>query len=334
MAGITFSEGSGLQDSIFGKSQAPIRMFLEERAEAFEQASMIDVLFNKGKSTHWGEKYTSMTAMDGFKPVGENGEYPMDNMQEGYDKFLEHMTWKNQFSMSREIIEDAKLMDLKKKPGAFINGYYRTRERFAAALYGTAIKGEKSIKFEGKSFDVTAADGKTLFATDHTQKVTKKTQSNKFSDAFSVDTLGAMESKMQDFRGDNNELLAVAPNTILIPNDHTLKKDVFAAIGADKDPATANNGFNYQFGRWSVIIWPYLNEFITANSKPWVLLDQAYKDDHDGAVWLDRVELEVRSEMASNDANVWKGYARFIAGFVDWRFAAIGGVDGGTSLGE
>lgn len=332
MAGITFSEGTGLQDSIFGKSQAPIRMFLEERAEAYEQASMIDVLFNKGKSTHWGEKYTSMTAMDGFKPVGENGEYPMDNMQEGFEKFLEHMTWKNQFSMSREIIEDTKLMDLKKKPGAFINGYYRTRERFAAALYGTAITGGTSVKFEGKSFDVTTADGKALFATDHTQKVTKKTQTNKFADAFSVDTLGAMESKMQDYRGDNNELLAVAPNTILIPNEHTLKKAVFAAIGADKDPATANNGFNYQFGRWNVIIWPYLNEFITAGTKPWILLDTSYMEDHDGAVWLDRVDLEVRSELASNDANIWKGYARFIAGFVDWRFAAIGGVNGGTQL--
>ena len=34
MAGITFTEGSGLNDSIFG-SQAPIRMFIE-RGEAFE----------------------------------------------------------------------------------------------------------------------------------------------------------------------------------------------------------------------------------------------------------------------------------------------------------
>ena len=47
MAGITFTEGSGLQDSIFGKSQAPIRMFLEKRGEAFEQQSMLKELFNK-----------------------------------------------------------------------------------------------------------------------------------------------------------------------------------------------------------------------------------------------------------------------------------------------
>ena len=40
MANITFTEGSGLQDSIFGKSQEPIKMFLEKRGEAFEQASI------------------------------------------------------------------------------------------------------------------------------------------------------------------------------------------------------------------------------------------------------------------------------------------------------
>ena len=49
-------------------------------------------------------------------------------------------------------------------------------------------------------------------------------------------------------------------------------------------------------------------------------------------MWLDRVALEVRSELAGNDANVWKGYARFIAGFNDWRAFCVGGVTGGTQL--
>ena len=55
MANITFTEGSGLQDSIFGKSQEPIKMFLEKRGEAFEQSSMLPELFNMGSSNHWGE---------------------------------------------------------------------------------------------------------------------------------------------------------------------------------------------------------------------------------------------------------------------------------------
>ena len=139
MANITFTEGSGLQDSIFGKSQEPIKMFLEKRGEAFEQASMLPELFNISPSNHWGEKFTTMTAMEGFQPVGENGDYPVDGMQEGFSKFLEHMTWKNSFSLSREIVEDGKLMDLKKQPAGFITSYYRTREKFGAALLGAAI---------------------------------------------------------------------------------------------------------------------------------------------------------------------------------------------------
>ena len=63
MANITFTEGSGLQDSTFGKSQEPIKMFLEKRGEAFEQASMLPELFNISPSNHWGEKFTTMTAM-------------------------------------------------------------------------------------------------------------------------------------------------------------------------------------------------------------------------------------------------------------------------------
>lgn len=333
MPGITFTEGSGLQDSIYGKCQEPIKLFLEKRGEAFEQASMVKELFCVSPSKNFGEKFTSMTAMDGFQPVGENGAYPADGMQEGFSKFIENMTWKDSFSLSREIVEDGKLMDLRKKPAGFITGYYRTRERFGAALLGAAISGKESMQFSGKTFSCTGADGKGLFHKAHPSALEeKRVQSNQFSDPFSNDALGAMECAMQDFRGDKDEVLDVAPDTILIPNEYTLKRDVFAAIGADKDPNTANNGFNYQYGRWTVIIWPYLNQFIAKGLKPWVLVDKQYNQEYGGAVWLDRVNLEVRSEIASNDANVWKGYARFVAGFNDWRPFAVGGVPGGTKL--
>ena len=33
---ITFSESSGMNDSVFGKCQAPIRMFIESRGEQME----------------------------------------------------------------------------------------------------------------------------------------------------------------------------------------------------------------------------------------------------------------------------------------------------------
>ena len=333
MGGITFTEGSGLQDSIFGKSQGPIRMFLEKRGEAFEAQSLVEKLFTVGPSKHYSEGHHSMTSMNGFMPVGENGAYPMDTMQESFEKDFKHTTWKDSFAISREMVDDAILMNLKQRPEAFIAGYYRRREQFAAALYAGALSDKPKMKFYGREFEVTGADKKNLFAKDHPSFTDKKfVQSNIFEDGFSNDALMAMESAMQDFRDDNKNVLTVAPDTILIPNDYKMKKDVFAAIGADKDPATANNGFNYTYGRWTVIISQYLNQYLAKGLKPWILLDPQYSAAYGGAVWYDRVPLEVHSEVASNDANVWKGYARFGAGFGDWRFAAVGGITGGDKL--
>lgn len=330
---IIFSESSGLNDSIYGKCQAPIRMFLEKRGEEFEQNSVLKNLFLMGKSGNYADMMTTMTAMSGFEPVGENGAYPLDGMQEGYQKLLKYQTWKDSFSVSKEMMEDGKLMDMRKQPAAFMTSYNRTRELFGAALYGAAMNGAGSVTFKGVKFDLTGADGSNLFAKEHAPKVSGDKQCNCFKDAFSVDALGKLETAMHLFRGDNDEILDVAPDTILIPEIATLKKDVFAAIGADKDPVSANNAFNYQYGRWNVIVWPYLNQFVTKGTSPWVLLDSKYNETYGGAVWNDRVQLEVRSTIDENtDANVWRGRSRFNAAFNDWRFAAIGGVATGNAL--
>ena len=159
MPGIIFSESSGLNDSIYGKVQAPIQMFLEKRGEQFEQKSALKDLFFMGPSENFGDLLTSMTAMNGFQPVGENGAYPEDGMQEGYNKMLVYETWKDSFSISQEMIEDGKLMDLTKAPEAFSAAYYRTREQFGASLYAGAITGKTKVKFGGKVFDTSAADG-------------------------------------------------------------------------------------------------------------------------------------------------------------------------------
>ena len=330
---ITFSEGSGLNDSVYGNVQMPIRMFIEERGEAFEQKSVLKDLFLMGSSDNFGDLLTSMTAMDGFQPVGENGAYPTDGMQEGYSKFLKHETWKDSFSISAEMIEDAKLLDLKKQPAAFMTSYGRTREMFGAALYAGAITGKKSVKFRGRNFDVTGADGLPVFHTAHVPKVKGAKQCNLFSNEFSVDALDRAETAMHLFEGDDGNLLEVAPDLILIPENAELKRAVFAAIGADKDPVTANNAFNFQYGRWTVATWSYLNQFLDKGLKPWVLMDSKYNNTYGGAVWNDRIPLAVRSTVDDNtDANVWRGRSRFNAAFNDWRFACVGGMAGGTDL--
>ena len=122
MANIVFAEAPGLNDSIFGKSQAPIRAIMERAAEAYEQKSIGKLVFNHEKSNSWAEKTTSMTAMRGPLPVGENGAYPTDGYQEGFSKVIEHMVWKDRFDVSREMLDDNKIVNFngRQGPASFI----------------------------------------------------------------------------------------------------------------------------------------------------------------------------------------------------------------------
>ena len=197
-------------------------------------------------------------------------------------------------------------MDLRKRPEAFIAGYYRTREKFAAGLLVSAASAD-TLTYGGRTFSTLCADGQRLFATAHPYKVSGANQSNIYTNAFSAAALSLVETAMQNRKGDNGDIVTVVPDTIIIPNNATLKNAVFAAIGADKDPATANNAFNYHFGRWNAIVWPYLNLYDSTNAL-WILMDSKYNETYGCANWFDRVALEVNSYIDDDtDANVWKG---------------------------
>lgn len=335
MAYCTVSIGDGVHESRYGKSQFPIKSYLEKRGEAFEQASVLKKLYRMQKSHNWGEKFTGDTAMNNWEPVGEGGKFPSNGFEEGFAQTVEHMVWKSMFSVTREMADDNKIGSMKNKANAFITAYNRTRELFGRQLYVGGLKGTK-ITVNSQVFDCCSADKKALFAKDHPAKVKGDAQSNLFADDISTAALGKLETRMQNTKGDNGELLAIQPDTIWIPNDAVLKNKVFEAIGSDKDPATANNGFNYQYGRWNVIVDPYLNlalERLGIKASPWILLDSSFIQEQDGPVWLDRIKMEVKSDIDPNNwNNVWQGYGRFGAGFVDWRFCAVGGMTGGTAL--
>ncbi len=335
MAGIIFSESSGLNDSVFGKSQAPIKAMISQNIEAFEETSLIDKVFYMDTTENYAEKYTTETAAGDFEDVGENGAYPKTSIQEGYSKIIEPTTWKSSFEVTQEMMEDAKLGKIKSRANIFGTSYNRTREKFAAAMLYGGMKATTTIG--SKKYDTTTADGAPLFSASHTS-ITKGygKQSNSFmyGDGVSVlDALDRAQECMQDFRDDNGNLLNIAPNTIIMPNNATLKREIFAAIGSDFDPNTANNAVNFQMGLWNVMIWNYLPKVIEG-CPYFYMLDSQYNEDYMCMPWLDRVKLTVSSAIDPNtDANVWKGRARFGAGFQNWRsISFVGQYMGETPL--
>ena len=297
---------------------------------------MIDKVFYMDTTTNYAEKYTSATALGDFQDVGENGAYPLTSVQEGYSKIIEPTTWKSRFEVTRELIEDSKFNLAESRARKFGASYNRTREKYAADMIAGGVG--TSITFGGKKYDTTSADGVSLFSNAH-GSATKgyKNQSNRFKYTAGTDKyteiLDAAQEQMQDIRDDDGNLLNIKPDTIIIPNSGKLKRELFAAIGSELDPNTNNNAFNFQLGLWNVLVWNYLPK--TIGDKPYfMLMDSRFKEDYLCLPFVERTPLTVKSDIDPNtDANIWRGRARFAAGFNNWRCIALCGEGvSGTSV--
>lgn len=320
---VIFSQGTGLNDSLFGKSIAPIRTIINSNVEAFEEKSVIPHVFYMDTSTNYAEKYSSETSLGDFENVGENGAYPKTGIREGYSKIIEPTTWKSSFEVTREMVEDAKWSKIKSRANIFTTSYNRTREKFAASLVGGGMSTKVTIA--NREYDTTGADGVALFSTAHPSVTNGKKQSNMFSGAFTAELFDAVQEKMQDFKDDDGNLLNVSPNTIIIPNSGAMKRKVLAAVGSELDSESASNAINFQVGLWNVIIWNYLPK--TIGGKPYfIMMDSQFKDDYMCMPFVDRVKLSITQDRdPGTDALVIRGRARYNAGFNNWRCVAVCG---------
>lgn len=336
MAGIIVSEASNTTNVLFGELQSPLRMLLEREYEAWmnsEEANILEEIFVDMPITTASTTLAGLTGSNSFEPVGENGAYPQGGMEEGYKKTFYPSTWKGSFAISMEMMEDKLDSVLKGQPIQFLDDFRRAKNQFFWGLLGNAILNKDTMNVGIDTFDLKTKDEVKLFSQSHKIKKTGKTQSNAFSNAFSEANLGLAATAMQNLKTDSGEVGNIAPNTIIIPNDAKAKADVFGVLGAYHDTSTAaGNKFNYQFGNWNVIVTPYLVPYMGTSGYPWILADLDYNKRYYGALNINRKPLTVRSEIAENDANIWKGNARFTGGFYDYRAFAVGGVSFGSTL--
>ena len=332
MPGIIISESSAQNNALFGEVQYPIASFLESRFEAAEAKSIAAKITRKVNSTHAREGYAGMGSMDDFVPTVENGEYPHTDMKVAFTKDIPNITWKNNFSVSKEMLDDSNFKEIFKRAAGMVKRYASTRENFFMELLGTALQGKTDFTRNGIKVDATAYDKLPFFSKSHVGETSKVKLGNAYSDAFSEEALGELATRMQNFTDEKGHVLDIQPDTIVIPNDAKLKRAVFAAIGSEKVPGSGNNDYNYLFGNWRVLVSPVLNRYIAAGSAPWILLDSKMIEDEDIFIMQDREALNVTSVIERNDANSWNGRCRFGGGFVDFRGMIAGGVAHGEAL--
>lgn len=333
---VTVTYASGLLDTVFGKLQAPLASYIRQFGgiqKPEEEALM--KLFKTKKSTHWGEDYSSETDIDDMVPVGESGDYPSTAFQQGYEKVIPNVEFKQSMRISQTAIEDGVLGNLKERADKLSRAYHRGRARLAAAYIGQALQGNTAYTYKGWSFDLKCMDNGCVFSKTHAAKVKGGNQSNVYADAFSSDALFAGKLKMQQLKDEDGNTLDINPDTIIIPTyNAALVKAVLTAVGTPQVTGSGNNDVSLHYGNWNVILSSYLNDFVNqaASNPPWILFDSRFNEEADGNIFQERVPFNVRSEIAPNDDNIWKARARYGFGFVNWRQMMAFGVTGGSSL--
>ena len=68
-------------NSIFGKSQEPIKALIESGVEAFQEFSAVDKIFSMDTTKNYAEKYTSETSMGRLCRRGRERPNPKTSIQ-------------------------------------------------------------------------------------------------------------------------------------------------------------------------------------------------------------------------------------------------------------
>lgn len=371
MAGVIFNIEEAIQNSKFNVLQEPIKFILENEVEAFEKESIIPKVFVMKTSDRYREEYRSTTAMDGFKPTEDMEPAGLSDFEEGYNKQYVFQTWTNAFVVSKQVMEDKDTMSVEPKALGFIKSYGRTRELYAVNMIGAGL-GQTRLSADEKkklkeNYKITAQSGLGMDTDDGTVEGTKQqyfhnahkpvgyganrnfTQSNKFHATIAfdgtdpeleekvLDVIGQVESAMKKYKDDKGNIVPVNPTTILVGENYRLTDVLMRGLKSKYGSRMDGNGVNLQFGKYTLIVSPYLSAvkgFEDADNSL-ILLDPSRNREGMGLVWFDRVPLQIDSYIdKKTKANFWDGRARFGAGFGDFRAMAyinLGGTDTNNS---
>lgn len=330
MAGIIYSKMVGKNDPVYGKIETPVKMLIENESNACEKRkSITKALYNVEKSHRFAETFLGQSDFDIFQTVKEGQGGENDNIETTYKKVIEHVTFMKEFSITKEMVEDAKFgiaVEGKDKAKNFVRAYYKTQNQLCerALVYAT----KPSFVYAKATFDLTAPDGKPLFSNDHTyfaEKMKKApAQSNRFcikdftssTNAFET-ALGELSVRMRDYNDDNGDPMGYLADTIIIPgNMYKVESVAKKAVGSERTTGSDYNDINLQYGNWDIVVLP---EWRPANPAFMLMSREANHQLH-GNNLFNRTKLEVSSWVDNHTKNlIWNGRARFGVGFAAWK---------------
>jgi hypothetical protein len=335
---VIYGKLGGANNAAIGKIDTPIKMVIEHESDLCKKKDYIlKYLFNVEKSKKFGETILGQSDFDSFMAVEEGQGAENDNIYETYKKFIEHIQFMKEFTITAEMMEDANYgvaTDAKRRAENFTRAYYKTMSKLGsfALINGTA----SNAVFNRARVDLTTGDNLPLFHKAHAyhlDKLAGKTQSNRFYANFADDAaafekvLSAAANKLRNFKDENGEVLGYTADTIILPgNRPSLENIAKRCCGSEKITGTGNNDINVHYGNWDIIILP---DWQTESDKFMIMSSDANKSLA-GNMFFNRVPLTVNSWVDNHTGNyIWNGRCRFGVGFGSWKHIAL--VEASTS---
>ena len=331
MSGVIFSQMSGNNDIYFGKFEAPIRAIINSEIERGEaETNLLSTLFNIEKSDRFAETIMAQSGFSTFRPKREGEIAENDDFVSGYPKVIEHIEFAKEFAITRKMADDSKYgmcSEMKREPKAFATSYFETKLEVASMALANGMK--DSMNYNGIEVDLKTGDGKALFSKSHTAK-SGKTQSNLFSNAFSVDDLYKLVVAFRNTKDENGKVLGATPDVIVIPGNRSdLEKKVVTLFSSMHLPGSNNNDANPFYEKMEVVV----NPFWQSEEDNFILMSKKLNERLLGNMFFNRVDLDIINEIDRKTRNnVWNGYCRFGVGFGSWKHVLMAGTATGVAL--
>ena len=333
---IIYSNTDSTNNAAIGKLETPLKMIIEHESDIIcSKGGIRDILFNVEKSSRFGETIVGGNEFEVFKATEDGDSAEGDNIRELYSKFIEHVQFMKEFSISATMMEDAIngiAADTKRRAENFVRAYYKTMNKLCEYAL---INGENpTLSFAGASIDLTAPDGYPLFHGDHNwgnpddiggaqcnlyfgNICSDNADEKSYSSEILEESLSALSVKMRNMLDENGEPLGYTADTIIIPgNRPKLEKLVRTVCGSQFVTGSSNNDVNLNYGCWNVIVLPHWQP---SDDRMMIMSSEANKNLC-GNMFFNRVPLTITNWVDNHSGNyIWNGRCRFGVGFGSYK---------------
>ena len=346
---IIYSKASGLTPAAYGRIETPIKMIIEHESDVLtRKGGICDWLFNVEKSSRFGETIVGQKEFGVFNAALEGAGAENDTLVETYRKFIEHIQFMKEFTISAEMMEDANYgvaQDAKRRAENFTRAYYKTINKICEKALISATGA--TTTYAGAALDLTIADGLPLFSKTHTWGCSETgtgTQANYFwgdifgkgqngERVYSTETfeeaLYALAGKLRNMLDERGEPLGYTADTLIIPgNNPKLETIVKKVCGTNGSLGGGGGDVNLHYGNWKIVVLP---SWQPEDMRIMVMSSEANKNLC-GNMFFNRIPLTVTNWVDNHTGNyIWNGRCRFGIGFASYKHIAMA-VDSATEV--